>query len=185
MHRCAIAATIAIAVAILTGCDGPPPTDSQLAILFAGQRTTFEQLRDAMCTIAPQTVWASDGTFSADDGVIYQKVPPAKLAIIGSLMTKIGATRAASLAPETEKNRTSLPCDVEIMVWSTGMLDSGDSRAFEYALRPGPRELEVPSLENVDIRATVEIYDKASHHAHRSYRKHLEGSWWLTRDYWE
>jgi hypothetical protein len=168
----------------LTGCDNAAPTDAQLVDLFTNQRDVFEQLRKAICSDAPHIVWSGTGPTDRPHSN-EPKLPPEKLAFFQSLMKKVGATRIASSEPAVEKTGRSLPCNAEIVVWSSGFLDSGDDRAFHYAYRPGIFDLEVSSLENVDVAATLEVYDKESKHAHRIYKKQLEGSWWVTRSYWQ
>jgi hypothetical protein len=178
MRTRTIAVFATLLTSCLTSCDGPPPTDAALVNLFHEQRATFEQLRSAICVVAPQTAWPEAGH---ED----RKTSPDKSAAIRVLMAKVGATRVASLEPKIDKNGTPLPCYAEITIWSAGMLDSGDDRSFEYAPRQDTYDLEVSNLETVKVAATVKHFEKPSRHGHRLYKRHLEGSWWMTRSYWE
>jgi hypothetical protein len=177
--RTRIIAVVAILLtSCLASCDGPPPTDAALVNLFHEQRANFELLRSTICAVAPQTIWPEAGH---ED----RKISPDTSEAIRVLMAKVGATRVASLEPKSDKNGTPLPCYAEITVWSAGMLDSGDSRSFEYAPRQDSYDLEVSNLETIDVAATVKHFEKPSSHGHRLYKRHLEGIWWLTRSYWE
>jgi hypothetical protein len=160
----------------LTGCSDPPPSDAQLIANFKTHRVILEKLREEICVLAPQTIWT-------DSNNSKPRLPAKKLAAFLPFMAKVGATRIAAIpAQAVPKAR---PCDVEITLWSAGILDSGDTRSFEYAPHLGKDDLVVPNLARVDVAATIHVFNKKSGHGHRTYLRHLGGKWWLVRDYWQ
>ena len=160
----------------MAACDRSAPSDASLVGLFEKNRSVFERLRGESCAIAPQTVW--DDVNGAEP-----KLSTGKYLAFQALMAKVDASRIASVS--LKNGRPKLPCSAEITVWSTGFLDSGDDRSFVYAPRPDNDDLVVPDLQGVNIASTVHRFPKPSSHGHRRYMKHIVGSWWLVRDYWE
>ena len=169
---------LVLLAAALTGCDGPPPSDDKLLARFHAQRGQLEDVRQNLCAIAPQTIW----TNSSDS---RPPLAAEKRAYFLSLMKEIGATRIEAAPAMRDKEGRGYPCFVEITFWSTGMLDSGDDRAFVHDPHPDDENLVVRDLSAVDVRATVHHFKPPSSHGHRRYLRRIEGGWWLSRNYWE
>lgn len=167
--------TILIAVLCLEGCDGKPPTDAHMISVFQEKEAVFEQLRSDICRYPhAQTIW-----IDADPD---PTLPLGELAHFRTLLSAIKARRIAAVP-----RRAGKPCSGAIDAWSSGMLDSGDSKSWSFGYLPGKDrdDLRLAHLDNIDFVHTVNRFPPPSSHGHRDYWRHMDRDWWLEWDHWE
>lgn len=168
---------VLMVISVISGCDGQPPADEQMLLSFSHQRQVFDQLRSELCALQRvQTIWVDDHG--------QPEISPDELKHFSALLAEIGAERVAVLPASVGKG--ARPCRGTIDVWTAGMLDSGDSKSWDFGDVPnGEDDLVLSSLEHIDFAHTVNRFPPPSSHGHRTYWRHIENDWWLQWDHWE
>ncbi|WP_445680368.1 hypothetical protein [Radicibacter daui] len=158
-------------LSVLTGCGepDPAPSDEVMILNFRNNRNVFEEIRRDACELALEIGEEAGGskylTVMMDPSWSRPEVSNDIVQKYYAIFRKINAKGIQLSVSEDH-------CKIWVEYWSEGLAGGGDYKKFIHE-EPNKLDIIVKSLYGLKLGAQI-----------ASYKRELEGGWWLAYDHY-